>query len=145
MALTCPPTRRSSGRCSPRFAKPATGDWDYSIDPNADAGPAVVIKPAGKGQVVYLNRTIDVFLRNAPLNEKLQAALTTAGRRTASSPSPDIKIAVRQGSGDTTYLCVCNRNSTEPVEATITVKGRYPQPVDLCVPQGFPRSRCGRR
>lgn len=120
----------------PEVRKEGDGDWDYG--PAAAREPATVVRPYGKGRLIYLNRPLDVFLRNPALAERLVKVLAEKAQRTAFVPAADLEIAVRDKPGGERYLCLCNRNVEAPLETTVTVRGVYRQAVDVQIPGWFP-------
>lgn len=122
----------------PEFKKLGSGDWNYSVDGSARRARPLGTRSFGKGQVVFLNRMLDVLLQDVSLKSLLTEIVKGVCERTASSPSPDLEILVRKGDDGEKYLGLCNKNVEQPIETTVTVVGRYENPMDLLVPGSFP-------
>jgi len=122
----------------PKYKKVGAGDWDYSVDGTDRIARPVETRSFGKGQVVCLNRMLDVLLQDVSLTSLLTEIVKDACERTAQSPHSDLGILVREGTEGEKYLGLCNRNVEDPIETTVIVAGKYENPMDILVPGWFP-------
>jgi len=122
----------------PAFKKVASGDWDYSVDGTDRKARPIETRSFGKGQVVCLNRMLDVLLQDVSLTSLLTEIVKDTCERTAQSPNSDLEILVREGEHGEKYLGLCNRNVEEPIETTVIISGKYENPMDVLVPGWFP-------
>ncbi|MBI4028228.1 MAG: beta-galactosidase [Verrucomicrobia bacterium] len=123
----------------PTGRKTGDGFWDYSPERgSATKDPTIKVVPIGKGSLVYLNQPIDAFTRNPDLAELLRKILAARVVQTASSPSSDLKLLVREGKPGEKYLCLCNKNVEAPLQTTVTIQGKYRETLDVVFPNAFP-------
>ncbi len=122
----------------PAFKEAASGDWDYSVDGTDHRARPIETKNFGKGQVICLNRMLNELLEDASSTSVLTDSVRETCERTAQSPDSDLGILVREGEQGEKYLGLHNRNVEEPIETTVTVVGKYENPMDLLVPGWFP-------
>ncbi len=122
----------------PKYKKVGAADWDYSVDGTDRIARPVATRSFGKGQVICLNRMLDVLLQDLSLKSLLTEIVKDACERTAQSPDSDLGILVREGEHGEKYLGLCNRNVEEPIETTVIISGKYENPMDILVPGWFP-------
>jgi hypothetical protein len=122
----------------PAFKEIGPGDWDYSVDGTDHKARPVETRSFGKGQVVCLNRMLDMLLQDLSLKSLLTEIVKDACEQTAQSSNSDLGILVREGEHGEKFLGLCNRNVEEPIETTVIVSGKYENPMDVLVPGWFP-------
>ena len=124
----------------PKFKQVGSGHWDYSVDGTVPRTQPFTASSFGKGRVVCLNHSLSVLMQDSSLNALLTEIVRDVCERTASSPSSDLEILVREGKHGEKYLGLCNRNVEQPIETIVTVAGKYENPMDLLVPGWCPVS-----
>ena len=122
----------------PKFKQIGAGRWDYSVEGAAQRTQPLTTSDFGKGRVVCLNRTLTVVMQDASLRALLTEIVQDVCERTATSPSSDLEILVREGKDGEKYLGLCNKNVEKPIETIVTVAGKYENPMDLLVPGWCP-------
>ena len=78
------------------------------------------------------------MMQDASLRALLTEIVQDVCERTATSPSSDLEILVREGKDGEKYLGLCNKNVEKPIETIVTVTGKYEHPMDLLVPGWCP-------
>ena len=122
----------------PKFKQIGAGPWDYSVEGAAQRTQPLTTSDFGKGRVVCLNRALTVVMQDASLRALLTEIVQAVCERTATSPSSDLEILLREGNDGEKYLGVCNKNVEKPIETIVTVTGKYEHPMDLLVPGWCP-------
>ena len=99
----------------PKFQQVGSGHWDYSVDGTAHRTQPFTANSFGKGRVVCLNQSLNVLMQDSSLNALLTEIVRDVCERTASSPSSDLEILVREGSKAKSILVCATGTSSSPL------------------------------
>ena len=111
--------------------------WSAKI-PATTPSSSISAQPLGKGHVVFLREPLDAFLRTPEGRGKINDLLDQKIPRSAVSDSDQIKLATRVAPDGTRYLFPVNVSLDKPAKATIRLRGKFADALDLVVPGGFP-------
>lgn len=96
----------------------------------------LVVKPFGKGKVIFMNRSLarTMSMKKAEL-DKLLADATS---RRAWCLDNKFALLVREDKSGVRYLCALNTDLESCAEDTVVVEGRYVMPIDIWIKGQFP-------
>jgi hypothetical protein len=119
----------------PLYTRLGNGEWNYSLDDGGKPVEAMLkTTEVGAGRLIFLTRSLEVYLRNPELKKQLLAVLRQYAVKPADAAVADLKIRLRDGAGGVKYLCLCNQNALERATGEVQVKGTFKTALDLLAP-----------
>ena len=105
-------------------------------EPLAGNDVKLVVKPYGKGKVVFMNQSLARTMGTH--SGKLHGILEKATTRRAYATNNRLALLVREDSSGQRYLCALNTDLERAAEDTIVVQGTYSHPIDIWIDGQFP-------